>query len=86
MIELAERQIWRERGESEERGKQRVKSAGDLVSAFWALPIGRRRDVCERLELLDVDEMKLPEGPRYSLAFERAGGNGAVEPDARGSP
>jgi hypothetical protein len=74
VVELAERQVWRERGEAEERRKVRVGNAtGDLAADFWALPLAARRAVCETLELLAVDETKLPEGHRYSLAFVRAG-------------
>lgn len=74
VVQLAERQVWRERGEAEERRKVRVDTAtGDLAADFWALPLAARRAVCEKLELLGVDEAKLPEGHRYSLAFVRAG-------------
>lgn len=37
-----------------------------------------RRSVCEKLDLLDVDEQRMPEGQKYSLAFVRAGEMGVT--------
>jgi hypothetical protein len=77
VVELAERQVRRERGEVEKRRNVMADNVtSDLAADFWALPLGARRAVCENLELLDADETRLPEGQRYSLAFVRAGERG----------
>lgn len=79
VAELAERQVLRERGQAEIHRKVRVDAATtELVSAFWALPMSSRRCVCEKLDLLDGGEMRMPEGQRYCLAFARAGEMGVT--------
>lgn len=45
----------------------------NLVFRFWNLTVSQRRQIALRLELIEADEMQLPEPERYGRALLRAG-------------
>lgn len=45
----------------------------DLLYRFWSLTSGQRRRIALDLDLLERDELRLPEPERYGRALIRAG-------------
>jgi hypothetical protein len=79
VVKLAERQISRERVEAVVAEPVTKSEDRDVVTSFWSLPMGDRRLVCERLDLISSSDGGLPEAQRYTLAFMRAERDGLVE-------
>lgn len=51
----------------------------NLLFRFWNLTISQRREIALRLELIDEDELSLPEAERYGRALLRAGERGQLD-------
>lgn len=58
-------------------------STRNLVFRFWGLTVSERRDIAPHHDLLEQDEMQLPDPERYGRALERAGERGLLEQIAR---
>ena len=51
-------------------GEERTRN---IVLRFWSLASSQRREISERLHLLEDGEMTLPEAERYGRVLIRAG-------------
>ncbi|HYQ71655.1 MAG TPA: metallophosphoesterase [Gammaproteobacteria bacterium] len=51
----------------------------NLVFRFWNLTISQRREIAQRLGLIEDTELNLPEPERYGRALLRAGERGLIE-------
>lgn len=47
--------------------------ARNIVLRFWDLTMSDRREISQKLHLLEPDEMNLPQPERYGRALLRAG-------------
>ncbi|KHA77239.1 hypothetical protein NC77_20330 [Janthinobacterium lividum] len=54
-------------------------STRNLVYRFWQLSISGRREIAEKLGLLETGEMSLPEPQRYGIALLRAGERNLIQ-------
>ena len=55
----------------------------NLVFRFWNLTTSQRREIALKLDLIDRDELKLPEPERYGRALLRAGERSVLDQVAR---
>jgi len=53
------------------------------VFRFWNLTTSQRREIALKLDLIDRDELKLPEPERYGRALLRAGERSVLDQVAR---
>ena len=51
----------------------------NLVLRFWDLASSERRQIAMELELLENEEIRLPEAERYGRALARAGERGLLK-------
>lgn len=61
-----------------------IRSAQELVDRFYGLPVLRKAELIERLQLLEPAENCLPEHEQYNLALMRARDRGKLLALARG--
>jgi hypothetical protein len=57
--------------------------ARNIVLRFWGLTMSDRREISQKLNLLEPDEMNLPQAERYGRALLRAGQRSLLDELAR---